>query len=79
MYILLICENYISLRGEVWAHKTNLTPPLFIEVPVLSQHIEQSCVSEVYSLLLFPIFLLDFEAVVHFDANSVTRYNIYQH
>ena len=24
----------ISLRGKVWAHETNLTPPLFIEVPV---------------------------------------------
>jgi hypothetical protein len=24
----------ISLRGEIWAHKTSLTLPLFIEVPV---------------------------------------------
>jgi hypothetical protein len=23
-----------ALIGEVWAHKTNLTPPVFIEVPV---------------------------------------------
>jgi hypothetical protein len=27
----------ISLRGEVWAHKTSLTTPLFIEVPVTRQ------------------------------------------
>ena len=29
--------NYhiISLREETWAHKTSLTPTLFIEVPVL--------------------------------------------
>jgi hypothetical protein len=24
----------IVLTGEVWTHKTSLTPPLFIEVPV---------------------------------------------
>ena len=27
----------ISLRRKVWDHKTSLTPPLFIEVPVLSE------------------------------------------
>ena len=27
----------ISLRREVCDHKTSLTPPLFIEVPVLSE------------------------------------------
>ena len=30
-----------SLRGEVWAHKTSLTLPLCIEVPVPSQESEQ--------------------------------------
>jgi hypothetical protein len=30
-------DRIISLRGEVWVHKTNLTPPLLIEVPVPSQ------------------------------------------
>jgi hypothetical protein len=28
-------DRIISLRGEVWAHKTSLTPPLFVEVSVL--------------------------------------------
>ena len=27
----------ISLRGDVWTHKINLTPSLFIEVPVSSE------------------------------------------
>jgi hypothetical protein len=27
----------LSLRSEVWAHKTNLTLPLCVEVPVPSQ------------------------------------------
>jgi hypothetical protein len=36
---LLTCRKHvhhriISLRGEDCAHKTSLTPPLFIEVPV---------------------------------------------
>jgi hypothetical protein len=38
--ILLICGKHLhhitSLRGEVWAHRTSLIPPLYIEVPVLS-------------------------------------------
>ena len=43
--ILLTCRKYlcdliISLRGEVWAYNTSLTPPLFIEVLVPSQESE---------------------------------------
>jgi hypothetical protein len=46
--MLISCGNHfhdyiISLRQEVWAHKTSLTLPLFIEVPVLIQEPEQSC------------------------------------
>ena len=42
--ILLTCRKHlhhriISLRGEDCAHKTSLTPPLFIEVPVPIQEI----------------------------------------
>jgi len=36
-------DRIISLRGEVWAHKTGLSPPLFIEVLILSQESERSC------------------------------------
>ena len=41
--------------------KTNLTPPLFIEVPVRSQVCERSCIC---MLALSTIFLLDFRTVV---------------
>ena len=76
VHFTYICRKYISLRGQVWAHKTNLTLSPFIEVSVPSQHIKSSCicVSLVYILLLSTIFLLDFEAVFHFIANSVKRY-----
>jgi hypothetical protein len=30
-------DRIISLRGDVWTHKINLTPSLFIEVPVSSE------------------------------------------
>ena len=30
------------MGGEVWTHKTSLSPPLFIEVPVLSQENDRS-------------------------------------
>ena len=34
----------LSLRGDIWANKTSLTLPLFIEVPVPKQEMEQSCI-----------------------------------
>ena len=34
----------ISLRWEVWAHKTSLTPLLFIEVPVPRPEFGRSCI-----------------------------------
>ena len=44
MWKTLACP-LILLRGEVWVYKTNLTPPLYIEVHVciLSQEIKWSC------------------------------------
>jgi len=55
----------MSLRGEVWSHKTILTPSLYIEVPVPSQESELSCICVVgVSLLpLSMIYLLDFGTV----------------
>jgi len=37
-------DRIISQRGEFWSHKTSLTLPLFIEVPVPSQESERSCI-----------------------------------
>jgi hypothetical protein len=34
-------DQIISLRDQIWAHRTSLTPPLFIEVPVPSQESER--------------------------------------
>ena len=30
-------DRTISLRGEVWNHKTSLMPPLFVEIHVTSE------------------------------------------
>jgi hypothetical protein len=38
------CKYFVKLKGEGWVHKTSLTPPLFIEVPVKSQKSELSCI-----------------------------------
>ena len=49
-----------SVWKEVWIHKTSLTPPPFIEVPVPSQDSDQSCFLSVkgyrfcFFLRLFP-------------------------
>jgi len=48
----IILIPIISLPGEVWAHKTCLTLSLFIEVPVLSQESERSCMCVRVSILL---------------------------
>ena len=47
--ILLTCGKHlydcnISLREEVWTHKTGLTPPLVFEVYEGSRDIERSCI-----------------------------------
>ena len=69
-HILLTCgenvhERIIILRGEILAHKTSLTLPLFIKVSVLSQECQRSCASVfgVSILSLSAIFLLDFGTV----------------
>jgi hypothetical protein len=36
-------DTCMTLRGDVWAHKTSLTWPCFIEVPVLRRESDQSC------------------------------------
>jgi len=67
VHILLICGKHLhdcinSLRGEVWAHKSSLTPPLFLEVSVPSQESGRSsiCVSGFDFCLFLRLFWLDF-------------------
>jgi hypothetical protein len=37
-------ESIILLRGEVWTHKTSLSSPLFIGVPIPRKGSEWSCI-----------------------------------
>ena len=67
------CKNVIkTLLGNLWGHEANLTPPLFIEVPVPSQESERSCIRvlAVSILPLSSIVFIDFwkcsESVVFF-------------
>ena len=50
------------LRAEVWAHKTNLSSPLLIAVPVPSQYSTQSCVC--MRGIIFHLYFYDFR--LHF-------------
>jgi hypothetical protein len=54
-------DRIISLKGELWAHKTSLTLPLFIEVPVPGQESERLvlCVLDVSILPLSTIWIFD--------------------
>ena len=58
---------FITPLREVWAHKTSLTAPLLIEVPVLNQESEWLCICVLgVSILhhsLSTTFLLDFVTV----------------
>ena len=47
----LLHNRLISLRKEVWAHQSLLTPPIFIDVPVPSQGSERSCIGVWVSIL----------------------------
>ena len=39
----------ISLRSDIWAHKTSLAPPNYIDVPEINPH----CIlSQMYALLI---------------------------
>lgn len=38
-------DRIILLRVNVWVHKTSLTPPLHVELPVLSNTCEPSCIN----------------------------------
>lgn len=37
-------DRIIAQTGEAWGHKTRLTPPLVIEVPLPCQQSERSCI-----------------------------------
>jgi hypothetical protein len=46
-------------EGEIWTHKTSLTTPLFIEVPVISQATEPSCIFELGVSIFVSIYDID--------------------
>jgi hypothetical protein len=55
--ILLACRKHLydrlnSLTGDIWAHKTSLIPPLFIEVLVPSQKSKRSCICVLWVSIL---------------------------
>ena len=54
-------DRIIPLRGNVWDHRTSLTPPLyFIEIAVPNQESGQSCICVLgYRVCLFTILLFD--------------------
>jgi hypothetical protein len=58
--IIMHCISSLKVIKK-GGRKTNLTPPLFIEVPVTSQVCERSCIC---MLAFSTIFLLDFRTVV---------------
>jgi len=52
-------DRIVSLRGEVWAHTTSLTPPLFIDVLVPNQ-VMYMCVRVQDLLFLLYDFAIEF-------------------
>jgi hypothetical protein len=64
--ILLLHDDIISLRGEVWDNEISLTPPLVIVIPVPSQESDRSCICVlgISILHISTIFLLDFGTVL---------------
>jgi hypothetical protein len=71
-------DTCMTLRGDVWAHKTSLTWPCFIEVPVLRQESEQSCTCGFGYRFYFvsTISRLDFETVLTIQYFMYSQYSI---
>ena len=59
-----IHDRIISLRGEVWAHKTSLTLPLLFNWNACTKPGECTCVLGISSQPVFMIFLWDFGTVL---------------
>ena len=59
IHCFVLAWRIISLRGEVWAHKTSVTPPPFIEVSVTSQEIERSCICVLRGIDFFSFYKFD--------------------
>ena len=74
---LLTCGKHlyvciISLKGDIWAHKTSLTPPFFIEAPAPSQESKRWCI-DVFGVsicLFLPCWYLILELFRQSDAFS---------
>jgi hypothetical protein len=60
----------ISLRVEVWAHRTSLYPTLFIEMPVPCKECERSCIG------VLQISILPLSTILIFDLETNTNSNI---
>ena len=71
-------DTCMTLRGDVWAHKTSLTWPCVIEVPVLRQESEQSCTCGFGYRFYFvaTISRLDFETVPTIQYFMFWQYSI---
>ena len=70
-HFILVCEKHfhdriISLIGDVWTHKISLTPPLFMDIHVLSQKSEWSCICVLGASILFLRFQNGFHRVLRF-------------
>jgi hypothetical protein len=71
-------DTYMTLRGDVWAHKTSLTWPCFIDVPVLGEESEQSCTCGFGYRFCFVSMIsrLDFEIVLIIQYFMFWQYSI---
>ena len=63
-------DRIILLRGDVYANKTSLTPPLCIECPVSDKESEQSCIW-VFDVSILP---LDATLIIDFRIVSTVLY-----
>lgn len=68
--ILLTCgkhpqDHITSLGGDIWVHKTSLSPSLFIAVPVTSQENMRSCIC------VLGVFILPLSIILIFDFGDV--------
>ena len=75
---LMLSELNDSLFNTFeWVHKTNLTPPLFIEVAMPSQECDRSCICLLLISILPLLFLRFFYCILQLFWQCIRCFSIY--
>jgi len=74
---LIVISQYINIRIKVWANKTSLTKPLFIEMPVDFETVQTSSYFLLFIFCYFMPSTIVFPFLVLIDIFPIRAYLIF--